>query len=406
VDGLQDYFFARTAELVRGHGKEPIGWDEILNEAGEAAATVMAWRGAERGMMAAEHGHDVIMTPVSNTYFDFYQSSSLDEPMSIHGLTRLVTAYEFEPMPEGLAPDLRRHVLGGQGALWTEYVATPAAAERQVLPRMSALAEVLWSPRAERDYGDFTARLTTFIPFLRARGYTVSDAHLKPEIDGRRGDDGDFRVAIETAATTVHYTLDGTPPDEDSPVYGEPLILPGSAVVRARSRDADGAWFGDSRLTLARHAGLDASLHGAGFDADRDAWAAAVLLDGRLASDRIFQYDEWFGVEGHDLDLTLEWPEPRTVRTLSVGIDAGLYRKMVRPAGATVSVDAGNGRWQTVATMPAATIAAGGPRLEFAFEPVEVRRLRVVLDNPGPAWSEEREAEVPTTLRCDEIVVE
>jgi hypothetical protein len=71
-----------------------------------------------------------------------------------------------------------------------------------------------------------------------------------------------------------------------------------------------------------------------------------------------------------------------------------------------VSVDAGDGRWRTVATMTADAIATGGPRLEFAFGPVEVRRLRVVLANPGPAWSEEREAEAPTTLRCDEIVVD
>jgi hexosaminidase len=176
--GLQDYFFARTADIVRGHGKEPIGWDEILNDAGEAAGTVMAWRGVERGLLAAEHGHDVVMTPVGATYFDFYQSSSLDEPMSIHGLTRLATVYAFEPVPAALAPAVRRHLLGGQGALWTEDVATPAAAERQVLPRLSALAEVLWSPAGGRVYEAFVSRLDTFVRYLEARGYSVSDAHV------------------------------------------------------------------------------------------------------------------------------------------------------------------------------------------------------------------------------------
>ncbi len=404
--GLQDYFFARTAELVRRHGKEPIGWDEILNEAGEAAGTVMAWRGVERGLIAAEHGHDVIMTPVENTYFDFYQSTSLDEPMSIHGLTRLGTVYAFEPLPAALAPEVRRHVLGGQGALWTEYVVTPADAERQVLPRMSALAEVLWSPPTARDFGDFAARLETFVPFLEERGYAVSTAHFKPEIEARRGDDGQFRAAIDVAAGTIHYTLDGTLPDENSPVYREPFNLRASAVIRARAQQADGLWFGDSRLSVVRHAGLDARLSGTGLDAEQSAWASGVLLDGLIASDRIFHYGDWFGLEGRDLDLTLEWPAPRAVRALSVGVDAGLHRKLVRPSAATVSVDSGDGRWRTVAELPAAAIAAGGPRLEFAFEPVTVRRLRIVLANPGPAWSAEREAEAPVTLRCDELVVE
>ncbi len=406
MHGLEHYFFARTAELVRRHGKEPIGWDEILNEAGEAAGTVMAWRGAERGLFAAEHGHDVIMTPVAKTYFDFYQSTSLDEPMSIHGLTRLGTVYAFDPVPAGLGPGLRRHVLGGQGALWTEYVATSAAAERQVLPRMSALAEVLWSPPETRDFGDFVVRLETFVPYLKERGYTVSDAHMKPEIAATRGDDGRFRVAIDAAAGTVHYTLDDTLPGEDSPSYREPFTLPYSAVIRARTRGPDGRWHGDSRLSVVPHAGLDATLSGAGLDADQSAWAAGILQDGRLASDRIFQYDDWFGVEGRDLDLTLEWRQPQAVARLSVGIDAGRHRRLVRPAGAAVLADDGDGRWRTVSELTAGAIADGGPRLEFAFGPLAAKRLRLVLTNPGPAWSEEREADAPVTLRVDELVVE
>jgi hexosaminidase len=326
--------------------------------------------------------------------------------MSIHGLTRLATVYAFEPVPAALAPAVRQHVLGGQGALWTEYVATPAAAERQVLPRMSALAEVLWSPPGARDYEAFVARLDTFVPYLEARGYTVSDAHLKPEIAAQRDDRGQFRVAMDAAAGTIHYTQDGTLPEGNSPVYREAFTVADSAIIRARTRGADGAWFGDSRLSVARHAGLGARLSGVGLDADQAAWAATVLQDGVLASDRIFQYGDWFGVEGRDIDLTLEWPEPTTVRTLSVGIDAGQHRRLARPAGARVSVDSGDGHWRPVAELATAAIAAGGPRLKFAFEPVAVRRLRVVLANPGPAWSEEREAEAPVTLRLDELVVE
>ncbi len=155
---LQSYFIRRVEKILNAKGKRLIGWDEILQGGLAPNATVMSWRGMEGGVTAARANHDVVMTPTSYCYFDYYQAKS-GEPPAIGGFLPLDTVYSFEPMPAGLAPEQQKHILGAQGNLWTEFVPTPSQAEYMVLPRMSALAEVVWTKPELKDYDDFLARL-------------------------------------------------------------------------------------------------------------------------------------------------------------------------------------------------------------------------------------------------------
>jgi hexosaminidase len=137
-----------------------IGWDEILEGGLAPNAAVMSWRGTAGGIAAARAGHDVVMAPTSHTYFDYYQARDrAAEPLAIGGFLPLDTVYAYEPMPAGLEPKFAKHVLGAQGQIWTEYIPGPKQFEYMALPRMAALAEVLWTPAARKDYADFTARL-------------------------------------------------------------------------------------------------------------------------------------------------------------------------------------------------------------------------------------------------------
>ena len=159
---LQSWFVRRAEAYLRSHGRSLIGWDEILEGGLAADATVMSWRGTEGGIEAARRGHDVIMTPVEHAYFDFYQADPATEPLAMNwagfGLP-LETVYAFEPVPDVLTTEESRHILGPQGNLWTEYIATPEHAEYMAYPRAVALAEVAWSPREARDWPDFMLRL-------------------------------------------------------------------------------------------------------------------------------------------------------------------------------------------------------------------------------------------------------
>lgn len=177
---LQSYFIRRIASFLRAHGRRLIGWDEILEGGLAPDATVMAWRGMDGGIEAARQGHDVIMTPTSHCYFDYYQADPEQEPLAIGGLTPLDTVYGFEPIPETLSPDAARHILGAQGNVWTEYMATADDVEYMVFPRMLALSEVVWSPRDARSWDSFVQRLPPHLRRLAALGVNYRPPALPP----------------------------------------------------------------------------------------------------------------------------------------------------------------------------------------------------------------------------------
>jgi hexosaminidase len=161
---LQSWFIRQMDAFLTARGRRLVGWDEILEGGLAPGATVMSWRGTDGGIAAARAGHDAVMAPGSHTYFDHYQSENrAAEPLAIGGLTPLETVYAFEPLPAELEPEFARHILGAQGQVWTEYITGPKQVEYMAYPRMAALAEVLWSPAAQRDYADFLGRLASHL---------------------------------------------------------------------------------------------------------------------------------------------------------------------------------------------------------------------------------------------------
>ncbi|MGH7547539.1 MAG: family 20 glycosylhydrolase [Gemmatimonadales bacterium] len=163
----QSWFIRRMDDFLTAHGRSLVGWDEILEGGLAPNAVVMSWRGTEGGIAAAQARHDVVMTPGSHTYFDHYQSADTTlEPLAIGGFLPLDSAYAYEPVPAALTAAEARHVLGAQGQHWTEYMPDPKQVEYMAFPRVCALAEVLWTPREERNFTDFRARLDTHLQRL------------------------------------------------------------------------------------------------------------------------------------------------------------------------------------------------------------------------------------------------
>jgi hexosaminidase len=178
---LQSYFIQRVEKYVNSKGKKIIGWDEILEGGLAPNATVMSWRGEEGGIAAAKQQHAVIMTPGEWCYFDHAQDSSKTEPLNIGGLTTVKKVYSYEPVPPQLSEAESKLILGAQGNVWTEYMATSDYVEYMVYPRACALAEVVWSPKESRDYNDFLQRMKTHL--VRLDDWKVNYAkHLRNEI--------------------------------------------------------------------------------------------------------------------------------------------------------------------------------------------------------------------------------
>lgn len=157
---LQSYFIQRIEKYLNAKGKKIIGWDEILEGGLAPNATVMSWRGEKGGIIAAKEQHDVIMTPGHSCYFDHYQTENKEEePLAIGGKTTVADVYAYEPIPKELSQDESKYVLGAQGNVWTEYMETTDQVEYMILPRMTALSEVIWSPKETKDFNDFKLRL-------------------------------------------------------------------------------------------------------------------------------------------------------------------------------------------------------------------------------------------------------
>ena len=177
---LQSYFIRRIERFLGGKGRKLIGWDEILEGGLAPDATVMSWRGTEGGIAAARAGHDAIMSPGRPCYFDHYQAQpdSL-EPLAICCYNSLSAVYDYEPIPRELNLAETRHILGAQGNVWTEYMPNFDQVTYMALPRMPALAEVLWSPPQTRSYPGFLQRLKLETRWLDRRGYRYARHFLE-----------------------------------------------------------------------------------------------------------------------------------------------------------------------------------------------------------------------------------
>jgi hexosaminidase len=222
---VQSYFVRRIERFINSRGKKMIGWDEILEGGLAPNATVMSWRGMRGGIEAAKSKHDVIMTPTDYAYFDYGQGDPAYEPLNIGSYVPLEKVYSFEPVPKELTLEEAKYIIGGQANLWTEYIKTPSHAEYMAFPRMLALSEVLWSRPEDRNYDDFLRRLNANLPRLDAQNVN----YRIPEPGGLRNViTQEEKISIEltpAAGSRVHYTTDGTTPDERSPVYEKPIEM-------------------------------------------------------------------------------------------------------------------------------------------------------------------------------------
>ena len=178
---LQGGFTNRLEKYINSKGKKIIGWDEILEGDINPSATIMSWTGVTPGVKAAKAGHDVIFSPGEYAYIDHYQTKEIHkEPKAIGGYLPVEKVYSFNPLPDTLSVEARKHIIGVQANLWTEYVPYETQAEYMLLPRVAALAEVQWLPVNKKDYDAFHKRLTRLARLYDRYGYTYA-LHAWPE---------------------------------------------------------------------------------------------------------------------------------------------------------------------------------------------------------------------------------
>lgn len=176
---LQSYFIRRVDKFITSKGRRLIGWDEILEGGLSPNATVMSWRGVKGGMEAAKQKHDVVMSPNSHFYLDYYQGEPKGEPLAIGGFLPLSKCYSFEPELPELTATEAAYIKGVQANVWTEYISTFSHVEYMTYPRALALAEVGWSPKGNKDFPAFVEKIKMLQPLLDKKGINYAKTFLR-----------------------------------------------------------------------------------------------------------------------------------------------------------------------------------------------------------------------------------
>ena len=233
---LQSFVINHIEKFLNDHGRQIIGWDEILEGGLAPNATVMSWRGEGGGIEAAKQKHDVIMTPNTYLYFDYYQTKDTEnEPLAIGGYLPIERVYNYEPMPASLTPEEQKYIIGVQANHWSEYIPTYSQLQYMALPRWAALSEVQWTNPDKKDYKGFLSRLPRLINLYALEGYNYATHVFDVKADFvANSADGTVDVMMGTIDNApIHYTLDGTKPTAASPVADSILVIKESCVLNA-----------------------------------------------------------------------------------------------------------------------------------------------------------------------------
>jgi hexosaminidase len=235
VEDLQGYFMNRVKDIIKKKGKKVIGWDEVMEGGMSNEATIMFWRGwlaKDIVPKIKKGGYKVIMSPTNTNYFDYFQGDRTIEP-TVYANLRLKDAYKFDPAPEGLDDKM---VLGGQSNLWTEQVQNFRHAEYMTFPRAWATSEILWSPKGtNQNWEKFLGKVENHFKRQESAGIKVAYSIYDAIVTFKKDKGNLFaELSSEVPGVDIYYSIDESMPDNYSPKYKEPVLIPPDAAITLR----------------------------------------------------------------------------------------------------------------------------------------------------------------------------
>ena len=384
-DRLQSYCMTRIEEFLNSKGRQIIGWDEILEGDVAPNATVMSWRGMEGGIKAAQLGHDVIMTPTSFCYFDYYQTADTkDEPLGIGGYVPIEKVYSLEPVPAVLTEEQSKHILGAQANLWTEYIHSSEHVEYMVLPSMAALAEVQWTQPEKKDFKDFTKRLARLMKFYQRDGFNYAKHVFDLKVDFTP--DVTKKAVVVTLSTIddapIYYTLDGTEPTTASLKYTEPVSITETADFQAVVIRPEGkSKVVNKKISFnkATYCPIELTFQ----PSEKYKFGGAItLVDGMKGNDS-YATGAWLGFVGGNVEAIIDLGQESEIKQVATNAIVDMSAWIMGSTGLVVSISDDNKEFREVAAkdIPAETNIdkKGVENYEITFDPVKARYVKVVI---------------------------
>ena len=408
---LQSYMIQEAAKYLKEKGKRIIGWTEILEGGLVPDATLMSWIGESGGIEAAHQHHDVIMTPNTYLYFDYYQSKKVeDEPLAIGGYLPIEKTYNYEPMPKELTKEEQQYIKGVQANLWTEYIPVFSQVQYMVLPRLGAAAEVQWTDPSKKDYKDFLRRVPHLVAVYDCYGWNYATHVYDVNVDMKADTVNHvLNVQLSTMADDpIYYTLDGQDPTEKSLKYTKPFTIDQSVVLKTMAVHPDRT----SKISVDTIRFNKATLkpvvllqpNESRFSPD----GPVVLVDGRNGN-HSFDTGAWLAVAGNDLEAVINMQAETILSSASVHVYVRKDAWLFDARGFSVSVSFDNKNYKEVASQEYKQMqesdSDGIIEHELSFDPCKATyvKIKVISEKSMPDWH--WDAGKAPFLLVDEIIL-
>ena len=408
---LQSYVIHEAEEFLNSKGRKMIGWDETLEGGLAPNATVMSWRGEAGGIEAAKQHHDVVMTPNTYLYFDYYQSKDTEtEPMAIGGYLPIERVYSYEPMPKSLSPEEQKYIVGVQANLWTEYIPDFKQVQYMVLPRMAALSESQWCAPEKKNYEAFLQRVSRLVNIYAKNGWNYAThifdvmLDLKPNTETGTLD----AVARTIDNAPIYYTLDGSEPTTASEKYTDVIKIDKPCTLRTVAIRPSGS----SKITKDEISFSKSSMKPItmlqSINKQYEFSGATVLVDG-MTGNMNYKTGRWIAFYTNDLEAVIDLKEATEISsmTLHTCVEKGDWIFDTR--GITVSVSDDNQTFKEVASEAYPAMKESDPNQiythELKFDPVKTRYVKVkaLSEQKIPSWHGGKGN--PGFLFVDEIIL-
>ena len=408
---LQSYMIQEAAKYLKEKGKRIIGWTEILEGGLVPDATLMSWIGESGGIEAAHQHHDVIMTPNTYLYFDYYQSKKVeDEPLAIGGYLPIEKTYNYEPMPKELTEEEQQYIKGVQANLWTEYIPIFSQVQYMVLPRLGAAAEVQWTDPSKKDYKDFLRRVPHLVAVYDCYGWNYATHVYDVNVDMKADTVNHvLNVQLSTMADDpIYYTLDGQDPTEKSLKYTKPFTIDQYVVLKTMAVHPDRT----SKISVDTIRLNKATLkpvvllqpNESRFSPD----GPVVLVDGRNGN-HSFDTGAWLAVAGNDLEAVINMQAETILSSASVHVYVRKDAWLFDARGFSVSVSSDNKNYKEVASQEYKQMqesdSDGIIEHELSFDPCKATyvKIKVISEKSMPDWH--WDAGKAPFLLVDEIIL-
>lgn len=418
---LQSYFMRRVEKFLNSKGKQMIGWDEILEGGLAPNAAVMSWRGEQGGIEAANQQHNVVMSPGAYCYFDHYQGEPDLEPIAIGGYTPVEKVYSYDPVPAELNDSLEKYIMGAQGNVWTEYMVDEKQVEYMALPRMSALAEVLWTPKEKKNEKDFTNRLIHHFDFLDKWNLNYSKSMYQVHMNTKPLENG---ILVEFQRTKglgdIEYRFlgfDNKPypfkingiifdekitinPDDNRSNFIQLMDFHG--IVEARIVNTNISTQQKIYTSKANSAIISFSTRPSKY---YNTIPEFTLVNG-IKADLPRRNNQWNAWSGEDVEITIDLLSKQKIHQVEIGYLLDISNWIWLPKEIILSSSTNGKKYKKVKVIDGETIQQNPRQLLTIFKKKRVRYVKITVKNPGKIPNGNPGAGEDSWLFFDEILID